>query len=146
LIAISHRFAAPTALVPLVSTAEVTGEVSAVADKLYLALLETGCTVDSRHRWSVSPPGAARPTFGMQLLAGQPESPFDRWELTWIGPRRTFPHLVLTLAGPVSGNRTVVQIDAGQSSLDGEDRARWQRLVQDLLTRAGPNVEPGLRP
>jgi predicted Ser/Thr protein kinase len=146
LTAIPRWFAPPVALVPLVTTGEVAGEVSAVSDRLYLALLELGSTVDTRHRWSVRPPGAAHPTLGMQLLSGQPESPFDRWRITWTGPRRTFPHLVLTLVGPSSGDRTAVKIDAGRSSLDGEDRAPWQRLGEDLLARAGPRVEPGSRP
>jgi hypothetical protein len=128
----------PAALVPLVSTAEVAGEVSAVSDRLYLAMVEAGCAVDTRHVWSVGLPGAAHPIFGMQLLSGQPESPFDRWKITWMGPKRTFPHLVLTLAGPMPGDRTVVRIDAGRTRRDGEDAARWQRLAQNLLARAGP--------
>ncbi len=144
--AIPRWFSSPAALAPLVSAAEVSGEVTAVSDRLYLALLEAGCTVDTRHRWSVVLPGAARATLGMQLLAGQPESPFNRWKITWTGPRRTFPHVVLTLAGPAAGDRTVVKIDAGRSRVDGEDRARWQRLERDLLARAGPSVEPGSRP
>jgi hypothetical protein len=135
-IAIARRLDPPAPLVPLVSTAEVEGEVSAVADRLYLAMLETGSAVDTRHVWSVTAPGAARPAFGMQLLSGQPGSPFDRWTMTWTGARRTFPHLVLTLAGPTPGDRTAVKIDAGRAR-DGEDAARWQRLVHDLLARAG---------
>jgi hypothetical protein len=74
----------------------------------------------------------------MQLLAGQPESPFDRWKITWLGPRRTSPHWVLTLAGPASGDRTVVKIDGGQTRSGAEDVARWQRLGKRLLARAGP--------
>ena len=143
---ISRWLASPVELVPLVSIAEVAGEVSAVSDRLYLALVETGSMVDTRHVWSVGAPGAAQPTFGMQLLSGQPESPFDRWKITWMGPRRTFPHLVLTLAGPTSGDRTVVRIDAGRAHLDGEDAARWQRLGKTMLARAGPSLEPGPQP
>jgi hypothetical protein len=139
-------FASPVELVPLVSIAEVAGEVSAVSDRLYLAMVETGAPVDTRHVWSVGAPGAAPPTFGMQLLSGQPESPFDRWKITWTGPRRTFPHFVLTLAGPTSGDRTVVRIDAGRARLDGEDAARWQRLEKNMLARAGPSLEPGPQP
>jgi len=133
---IPRWFAPPLALVPLVSTVEIAGEVSAVADRLYLGLLEIGFTVDTRHRWSVGPPDDGHRPFSMQLLAGQPESPFDRWKITWQGPRRTLPHLVLMLAGPTPGNRTVVKVDAGQSA--GEDRARWQHLGERLLARAGP--------
>ena len=142
-----HRwFASPVELVPLVSIAEVAGEVSAVSDRLYLAMVEIGSTVDTRHVWSVGAPGAASPVFGMQLLSGQPESPFDRWKITWTGPRRTFPHFVLTLAGPTSGDRTVVRIDAGRAHLDGEDADRWQRLEKNMLARAGPSLEPGPQP
>jgi predicted Ser/Thr protein kinase len=143
---IPRWFAPPAELVPLVSIAEVAGEVSTVADRLYLAMVEIGSAVDTRHVWTVGAPGAAHPTFGMQLLSGQPESPFDRWKVTWRGPRRTFPHFVLTLAGPTSGDRTVVRIDAGRAHLDGEDAARWQRLGKDLLARAGPSLEPGPQP
>ena len=133
-------------LVPLVTTSEVAGEVSAVSDQLYLAMLEAGCMVDTRHLWSVGTSGATGPTFGAQLLSGQPSSPFNRWKITWIGPRRTFPHLVLTLAGPTSGDRTMVKIDAGRTRLDGEDAARWQRLAKNLLAQAGPSSESGSRP
>ena len=72
----------------------------------------------------------------MQLLAGQPESPFDRWKITWIGPKRTSPHWVVTLAGPTSGDRTVVRIDGGRSG--AEDAARWQRLGRQVLAWAAP--------
>src|SRR6185436_11425465 len=121
--------------------AEVAGEVSAVSDRLYLAMVETGSAVDTRHVWSVGPPGATHPIFGMQLLSGQPESPFDRWKITWLGPRRTFPHFVVTLAGPTSKDRTTVRIDAGRTRPD-ERVARWQRLAKTLLERAGPSLEP----
>ncbi len=145
-IAIPRWFASPVELVPLVSIAEVAGEVSAVSDRLYLAMVETGSAVDTRHVWSIGAPGAAHPIFGMQLLSGQPESPFDRWKITWRGPRRTFPHFVLTLAGPTSGDRTVVRIDAGRAHLNGEDAARWQRLGKSMLARAVPSLEPGPQP
>jgi len=143
---IPRWFASPVELVPLVSIAEVAGEVSAVSDRLYLAMVETGSAVDTRHVWSVGAPGDAHPIFGMQLLSGQPESPFDRWKITWMGPRRTFPHFVLTLAGAKSGDRTVVRIDAGRAHLHGEDAARWQRLGQNMLARAVPSLEPGPQP
>ena len=143
---IPRWLAPPAALVPLVSTTEVAGEVSAVSDRLYLAMVEAGSTVDTRHVWSVGLPGAAHPIFGMQLLSGQPESPFDRWKITWMGPKRTFPHFVLTLAGPTSGDRTVVRIDAGRTRWDGEYAARWQRLAKNMLARAGPSLEPGSQP
>ena len=130
-------------LVPLVTTAEVAGEVSAVSDRFYLAMLEAGATVETRHLWSIHPSGATHPTFGAQLLAGQPRSPFDRFRLTWLGPVRTFPHLVLVLAGPTSGDRTLVELNAGRARMDEEHAARWERLVKDLLARAGPGSEPG---
>ncbi len=131
-------FVSPEQLVPLASTVEVPGDVSAVSDKLYLALLEIGATVETRHFWSAGPPGAAHPSHELQLLAGQPESPFDRWKITWLGPKRTFPHWVLLLAGPTSGDRTTVRIDGGQTRSGTEDAARWQRLAKQLLARAGP--------
>src|SRR4030095_15020028 len=112
-------------LAPLVATAEVEGNVSDVSDRLYQALVETGTTVDTRYFWSVGPSGDSRPSYRMQLLAGQPASPFDRWKTTWTGPRRTFPHLVLTLAGPTPGDRTAVKIDAGRGR-GGEEAAVWQ--------------------
>ena len=143
---ISGWLRSPDELVPLVTTADVAGEVSAVSDRLYLAMLEAGSTVETRHVWSVGPSGATRPTFGAQLLSGQPRSPFDRWRITWIGPKRTFPHLVLTLAGPTSGDRTMVELDAGRTRMDGEDAARWRRLAKNLLAQAGPGSESGSRP
>jgi tRNA A-37 threonylcarbamoyl transferase component Bud32 len=143
---ISGWLGSPDQLIPLVTTAEVAGEVSAVSDRLYLAMLEAGSTVETRHLWSVAPSGATHPTFGAQLLSGQPSSPFDRWRITWIGPKRTFPHLVLTLAGPTSGDRTMVEIDAGRTRMGGEESAQWQRLAKNLLAQAGPRSESGSRP
>ena len=111
---------------------------SAVADKLYLALLEIGATVETRYFWSAGTPGATHPSHEMQLLAGQPESPFDRWKITWRGPKRASPYWVLTLAGNAAGDRTTVRIDGGQTRSGTDDAARWQRLATQLLARAGP--------
>ena len=143
LTAIPRWFAAPAALVPLVSTAEVAGDVSAVADNLYVALLETGCTVATRRTAGRSAYQAPRANIrGLQLLSGQPDSPFDRWTITWMGPRRTFPHLVLTLAGPTSADRTVVQIERRAEQLG---RRGWRPVAtpRDGSARAGGTMSRG---
>jgi tRNA A-37 threonylcarbamoyl transferase component Bud32 len=133
LIAIPRWFAAPVVLVPLVSTSEVSGEVSAVGDALYLSLLEAGAAVETRHLYSAGPQDSASPAFGAQLLAAQPGSPFDRWKITWKGPTRMFPYIVVMLAGSVPGTTTAVRIDAGRGSQDGDVARRWPFLVKDLL-------------
>lgn len=58
-------------------------------------------------------------------------SPFDRWSMTWKGPRRTSPHLVITCLASLEPVQTKVEIKAPQWPRTEEVQS-WLPIVDDL--------------
>jgi hypothetical protein len=76
--------------------------------------------------WRLEDRGAAVPPQQMQILFADPESPFDRWYLTWSGPKRVLPHAVFLVRGPREEGTCSLDCDLGdvpQSAL--QSWAEW---------------------
>ena len=58
-------------------------------------------------------------------------SPFDRWSMTWKGPRRAAPHLVVTCLASLEPVQTKIEIKAPKWPLN-EVVQSWLPIVDDL--------------
>lgn len=118
--------------------ASTTGRGSAdeLSSAVYRELLERGFTVHAEfHARLVDVPSGAN-LAELVVLKAAPGSPFERWELTWKGPRRLQPHLVLRIVSDLSGARAAIEVDGGMVERSGPEEGQWRAWLDDLLAEA----------
>lgn len=114
--------------------AEAKASFEVTADLLYKGLIERGYEVQGDFSIHASEEQAISRG---RILFGTQRSPFDRWKIDWSGPRRTMPHVVLTVerteSARTESNRVIVyagSLEAG-SPLHDEWSAWLDSLVED---------------
>ncbi len=120
-------------LTPVADARAATGTVEARADALRLALLERGYSVHAEHHGRLVERSSRAELAQLVVLQAAPAAPFERWRLTWKGPRRLEPELVFHLVSDPSGQRAAVSVDAGAVARGGPEQQQWRDRIEELL-------------
>ncbi len=110
--------------------------IDAAARNLRLALISAGYEVQTLIQAGLDLSRDGHEEVRVVRMAAQPSSPFDRWDLDLSGPKRTRPHVVVTLAGTRSGASCGLAYDAGLLSVrDPVRREEWKAWLDGLAQR-----------
>jgi predicted Ser/Thr protein kinase len=129
-----HGFDRSMVSVAASSTREGTAE--AVSDALYRELIERGFAVHAEHHGRLIDVPSGADLARLVVLKAAPGSPLERWDLTWKGPRRRQPHLVLRVVSDLAGERAAVEVDGGLVDQEGPEEGRWRTWIEELLADA----------
>ncbi|HEX6884507.1 MAG TPA: protein kinase, partial [Planctomycetota bacterium] len=122
--------------VQLVGVREAHGSADDVAQALYAALIERGFEVQGEHHGRLVDAPSGADLARVVVLKATPGSPFERWELTWRGPRRLQPHLVLRIVSDLAGARAAIEVEGGLVERSGPEEGRWRAWLDELLAEA----------
>jgi hypothetical protein len=94
------------------------------SQRLRIALVgqqyDIGATAVWNYRVGTSPV-----VYQMQVDFADPESPFDRWHMSWHGPRRTLPHAVFVLLGAAGSETLFLHCDLGDVRPGSAAQRAW---------------------
>jgi tRNA A-37 threonylcarbamoyl transferase component Bud32 len=108
---------------------------SEIEDALRKALVADGYDVTATGIWWVSLPGVNAEEQWMHVWFADSSSVFDRWRMTWRGPKRTMPHAVFVLRGSKTNPKAPAQIacDLGDLLPDSPERKTWTAWSGQIL-------------
>jgi hypothetical protein len=123
------------------SSVSCSGSADDLARSAYSELIERGYAVHAEFHGRLVDVPSGDDLAALCVLKATPESPLDRWRMTWTGPRRTEPHLVLRIVSDPTGRRAAIVVDAGMVERAGPEESEWREWIDELLASACAKAE-----
>jgi hypothetical protein len=95
------------------------------SQRLRIALIEQHYDIGATGVWNYELPGSPPVAKQMQVVFADPESPFDRWHMSWHGPRRALPHTVFVLRGAPGIEYVRLECDLGDVRPNSAAQRAW---------------------
>ncbi len=112
------------------------GSAESLGQALYGALVAGGLQVHAEHSASVVDRRSGAVLAGVHALAAGPASVFERWRVSWQGPRRIEPHVLFTVISDAENGRAVILADGGLVDPVERSEHDWSGRLQALLRAA----------
>jgi tRNA A-37 threonylcarbamoyl transferase component Bud32 len=95
------------------------------SQRLRIALVEQHYDIGATGVWNYGVPGNSPVAYQMQVVFADPESPFDRWHMSWHGPRRALPHAVFVVRGAPGKEDVFLDSDLGDVRPGSAAQLAW---------------------
>jgi tRNA A-37 threonylcarbamoyl transferase component Bud32 len=107
------------------------GGIDEVSQRVRLALVQRGHSISATGTWALRERDSGSPAGKLELLFADPASVFERWRMTWAGPRRTEPHAVIAVRG--ADGPCMIDGDLGDVRQGSTEQHAWREWYSRLL-------------
>jgi hypothetical protein len=101
--------------------------------RLRVALVRQDFSTTASGSWTFDGPSGDSGPKELRVLFAEPNSVFDRWHVSWLGPRRMKPHAVFALYAPLNNGATFLGCDLGDVREGGTERRDWSDWLAKTL-------------
>jgi len=106
------------------------------SQRLRIALIQQHYDIGATGVWNFEEPGTPPVAKQMQIVFADPESPFDRWRMSWYGPQRRLPHAVFVIRGAPDNAYVRLECDLGDVRPGAPERRDWSEWLSRTLELA----------